>query len=339
MMKAVMLGCGGRSRRGHAPAYQYVKKGNISAICDMDEDRLHPYGDEFGIDTRYTDFREMLEKEKPDLVHIVTPPLVRPSLMKVAAEYEVPAAIVEKPVAIQAEDARAIRELHKTSKTKFIVNTQLNFHPRNLELKKDVSAGRIGEVRFIDASARNSPVNQGPHVLQLVSSYIDNSQPVKVFGNVSGAGPLDGREPSPGDATASITYANGVRAQVTFGSRGAPPISDTEANHRHKRVCVYGTRGFVQWTMDWWERSTPEGYERGDHSYGDQDILGQAGLTDAAFKWIEDDSKVHPTHLGQSLAEFDLLLAIYVSALRNEVIDLPFDPPDGIIDSLKERLT
>ncbi|MDP7255246.1 MAG: Gfo/Idh/MocA family oxidoreductase, partial [Planctomycetota bacterium] len=104
MMKAVFLGCGGRAK-GHATAYQHVTKGKLAAICDMQEERLHPFGEEFGIDARYTDMREMLEKERPDLLHIVTPPTIRHSLMSIAAEYEVPAVIVEKPIAIQAEDS------------------------------------------------------------------------------------------------------------------------------------------------------------------------------------------------------------------------------------------
>ena len=91
---------------------------------------------------------------------------------------ECPAAIVEKPIAVESEDWKQIAGLAEETKTKFVVNTQLNFHPQNLELKQDVSEGRIGELKFIDASARSTPVDQGPHVLQLVSSYIDNSRPV-----------------------------------------------------------------------------------------------------------------------------------------------------------------
>ena len=91
--------------------------------------------------------------------------------------------------------------------------------------------------------------------------------------------------------------------------------------------------------MDGWERNTPEnGYESGIHSYGEQDILGQAGLTDAVFNWLDDDQNVHPTHLAQSLAEFNLLMGIYQSALTYAPVELPFDPPDGLIDSMKETL-
>jgi predicted dehydrogenase len=344
MYKCAFLGCGGRAR-GHADAYRYVKRGEIVAICDLNKQLLHAFGDDFGIETRYTDVHEMLDKEKPDLLHIVTAPLTRDTLkplryplMKIASDHNVPAAIVEKPIAVMAEDWNQVKGLSENTNTKFVVNTQLNFHPRNLELKRDVAAGRIGDIKFIDASARSTPVDQGPHVLQLVSSYIDNSRPVKVFGQVSGGEPLDSIQPSPRHSTASVTYANGVRAAVSLGPASAPSISDNEAGHRHKRVCVFGTRGFVHWTMDGWERSTPEGgYESGTHSYGEQDVLGQAGLTEAVFDWLDDEAKVHPTHLEQSLAEFNLLLGIYQSALTNAPVELPFEPPDGLLDMLKAK--
>ena len=345
MYKSAFLGCGGRAR-AHAHAYQHIKRSEIVALCDMNEELLNSFGDDFGIERRYTDIHEMLDKERPDLLHIVTAPvlrgtnqLIRYPLMNIASEHEVPAAIVEKPIAVMGEDWCQLSELCQNTKTKFAVNTQLNFHPPNLELKRDVSAGRIGDIKFIDASVRSTPIDQGPHVLQLVSSYIDNSRPVKVFGQVSGGGHLDSAQPSPDHATASITYANGVRALVTFGTEGAPVISHSDSVFMHKRVCVFGKRGFVHWWMFGWERSTSEGvYESGEHDYGEQDLFGQIGLTEAMFDWLDDESKVHPTHLEQSLAEFNAILGIYHSALTNAPVELPFSPPDGLIDSLKNKL-
>ena len=48
MYKSAFLGCGGRAR-GHAQAYQHVKGGEIVAICDMNEQLLNTFGDDFGI--------------------------------------------------------------------------------------------------------------------------------------------------------------------------------------------------------------------------------------------------------------------------------------------------
>lgn len=107
-MKSACLGCGPRARQ-HALAYELVTKGQLSAICDLDEGRLQAFGEEFGIDRRYTDLHHMLEVEKPGLLHIVTLPTIRVDLMAAAAEHEVPVVIVEKPIAIQGEDYSQIK--------------------------------------------------------------------------------------------------------------------------------------------------------------------------------------------------------------------------------------
>ena len=345
MYKTAMLGCGGRAR-AHADAYRFVKGGKLAAICDMNTELLNKFGDDFGISSRYTNLDKMLEKEKPDVLHIVTAPVLRGSnerirypLMKQASDAGVPAAIVEKPIAVESEDWKQIAGLAEETHTKFVVNTQLNFHPQNLELKRDVAEGRIGEIKFIDASARSTPVDQGPHVLQLVSSYIDNSRPTRVLGQISGSEQLDSAQPSPQYASARVQYENGLHVSVAFGTAIAPTASDDPVVFFHKRVFVVGTKGFVHWRFSSWERSTPEGgYEGGPLSYGEQDVIAQGNLTEAVFNWLDDESKVHPTHLKQSLAEFNLLLGIYHSGITNEVIDLPFDPPDGLMDSLRAKL-
>ena len=162
---------------------------------------------------------------------------------------------------------------------------------------------------------------------------------MKVQGQISGAEQLDSAQPSPANATALVTYANGVQVSVAFGPEMAPRVLPDTGNNRHKRVCVFGEQGFVHWRFESWERNLPgSGYEGGDLNYGAQDVIAQGGLTDAVFEWLDDESKEHPTHLKQSLAEFNLLLGIYYSGLTNTVVKLPFDPPDGMIDMFRERL-
>ena len=255
MLKSCILGCGGRAR-GHLRGYEFAKKGKVAAICDMDEERLKACGDEFGIETRYTNYQEMLEKEKPDVLHIVTLPTLRVETMSIAAEYEVPVAVVEKPIALQGEDYNQIKGIHESGKTNFVVNTQLHFHPDNLMLKKDVADGKIGDIRFIEASARSTVVDQGVHILELAQSYSGFARPVRVFGNVSGAAPLEGGQPSPAKAEAIVEFDSGLRCALMCGEI-APETMEDGGIYMHKRVAAYGTRGFFHWWMHGWERSTP----------------------------------------------------------------------------------
>jgi predicted dehydrogenase len=335
MYKSAFLGCGGRAR-GHADAYRFVKKGKGVAVCDMNEERLNSFSNDFGIEKKYTDIHEMLDKEKPDLLHIVTLPTLRVPLMTIAAEHEVPVAIVEKPIAIQGEDWKQLRDLNAKSKTKFVVNTQLHFHPDNLMLKKDVADGKIGEIRFVEVSARSTILDQGVHVLELGHSYMGWPKPTQVFAQVSGAKNIPTGQPSPDTAEAAIYFDNGIRMQLINGYY-APKSNPSDSPYMHKRVAVYGTKGFAHWTMVNWERFTQEnGYESGTHDYGQQDTVAQAGLTDAAFEWLEGIP--HPTRLEHSLTQFNIILGAYVSALEYRPVDLPIEPPDGLMDALKARL-
>ena len=338
MFKCAFLGCGPRARR-HAHAYRDVRRGTIAAICDLDTARLEAFGEEFGVKSRYTDVHDMLEKERPDLLHIVTLPSLRVPLMSIAAEHNVPVAIVEKPIALWGEDWRQLKQLSDSCSTRFAVNTQLHFHARNLELKRDVAEGRIGEIRCIDVSARSTPLDQGVHVLELAHSYNGFGTMTNVFGQVGGPQMLDSRQPSPAVAEASIMFDDNVHVVLVCGAC-APRATESDKIYHHKRISVYGTRGFVQWTMASWERLTPEkGYETGEHDYGTEDDLAQARLTEACFDWLNDDGKPHPTRLERSLTQFNVILGLYMSALSHQPVDLPCTPPDGLREALRERLT
>ena len=260
--------------------------------------------------------------------------------MKQASDHGVPAAIIEKPVAVEGEDWKQIARLAKKTKTKFVVNTQLNFHPKNLELKRDVAEGRIGEIKFIDASARSRSAEQGGHVLQLVSSYIDNACPVRVLGQIAGKEYLTAEtHPSPTHVVGHVLYENDLHASIAFGTEMVQKASDTPGIYDHKRVFVVGTKGFVHWRFSSWERSTLDGgYEGGPLNYREQDVIAQANFTEAIFDWLDDENNVHPTHLKQSLVESNIILGMYQSGLTNEMIELPFEPPDGLMESFRKKL-
>ncbi|MBN1673156.1 MAG: Gfo/Idh/MocA family oxidoreductase [Kiritimatiellae bacterium] len=337
MRKSAFLGCGARAR-AHARAYAFVEKGKPAAACDLDEERLGKFADEFGLAHRYTDIHEMIEKEKPDLLHIVTAPTRRVPLMTIASEHAVPVALVEKPIALQGEDWRALTQLEQTTKTKFIVNTQLHFHARNLEFKRDVAEGRIGEVRFIDISCASTMPDQGVHILELAHSYNGFSSPTRVFAAVAGADALSATAPSPDTAQAAIAFENGVRAQMTTGPY-APRIPGRESVYHHKRIAVHGTEGFVHWTMVGWERFTRSGgYERGEHDYTEEDDKAQARLTDSAFDLRADPSIPHGTRLALALRQFNVILGAYMSALERRPVELPCAPSDGLLDALRAAL-
>lgn len=332
--KCAVLGCGGRSR-GHAAAYERITRGTLAACCDLNEERLNPYAEQFGVPNRYTDLDEMLSKEKPDVVHMITPPTLRVGLMTRLAEAGVPGVIVEKPICLGGDDYKALRSLEQNSNTKFAVNHQLRHHPKVLEFLDDVAEGRIGDVRFLDASAVLPMSGQGVHVLDLMFAFAGYAEVETVFGASSGYDDIGGTHPSAKTAESLITFRNGMRAALQAGA-GAPMFDKSTPRHMHKRIAVYGTRGFRHWWMNGWEKTMADGnVEKGEQEYGVEDIQGQAGLTNAMFDWLEDAGKPSPTNLKTSLDEWLVILAGYLSTIEARPVDLPFDPPDDLLDRFK----
>ncbi|MCY4071628.1 MAG: Gfo/Idh/MocA family oxidoreductase [Chloroflexi bacterium] len=340
MYKTVIIGVGGGRAHGHADAYQYVKRGRVVAVCDLMRDSMDDFADKYDVKARYTDYREMFEKEKPELAQVSTPPSVRLEVLEAAEAAGVPAVVVEKPLAIQGEDYLAIRDFAaRNPKIKVAINHQLQFHPRRQHLQKLVADGAIGDIRFIEASSGMNLAYQGTHSLQAIGAF-NPATPTTVFGQVSGA---MGLQPNvkehyaPDQSLAAVEYDNGVQATLRCGEN-APRVPRGDAIYQHKRIAVYGMKGYIHWTMWGWETFINGAYDSGDHEYPEEDVLGQAAMTEAMFDWLEDDSAVHPLNLDRALVDFNVILALYASSLNHKVLELPYEPEADLVPKLRDAL-
>ena len=340
MYKSVIIGVSGGRAHGHADAYQHIKRGLIAAVSARQRDKLEDFADKYDVDKRYTDYREMLEKEKPDLVQVSTPPDSRLEILLAAEEAGVPAMIIEKPLAIHGEDYLAIREFAAGKpRIKVAINHQLQFHPRRQHLQRLVLDGAIGELRFIEASSGMNLAYQGTHSLQAIGAF-NPASPTTVFGQVAGA---NGLQPNikehyaPDQSLAAVEYDNGLQATLRCGEN-APRVPRGGAIHQHKRIAVYGESGYVHWTMWGWESFINDVYESGEHEYPAEDVLGQAAMCEAMFDWLEDDNAVHPLNLEGALVDFNVILALYASALNHRVIELPYEPEEQLVPKLRDAL-
>lgn len=70
-LRVCFIGAGGHSFRNVYPTFQYAPV-DLAAICDVNGGRAAAYARQFGARSAYTDYAEMLERERPDAVFIVT---------------------------------------------------------------------------------------------------------------------------------------------------------------------------------------------------------------------------------------------------------------------------
>ena len=100
-----IIGCGGMGR-SHARNWMSTGRAEVVTASDISEESAERFAEEHGLQTRYTDFGEMCEKEDLDIVSITTWQSVRAEPTIAAAESGVLGVITEKPMAASVGDAQ-----------------------------------------------------------------------------------------------------------------------------------------------------------------------------------------------------------------------------------------
>ena len=65
VVRVAFIGAGGRSASVHYPSIRDLPDAEIAAMCDLNEELLNKRGDQFGVKARYTNYKEMVEKDIP----------------------------------------------------------------------------------------------------------------------------------------------------------------------------------------------------------------------------------------------------------------------------------
>ncbi|MFK8113350.1 MAG: Gfo/Idh/MocA family protein [Rubripirellula sp.] len=155
-------GSRGRYNRGGSIARGAAKFANMIAVCDVDELHNKEFNEDFGNKLNmYTDYREMLEKEKPDVVTIGTPdhwhvPIAIAALRSGAHVY------CEKPLTLTIDEGKQIRKVVEETGKVFQVGTQQR-STKNLFLMAIaiVQSGRLGKKVNAHVAIGGAP-DEGP---------------------------------------------------------------------------------------------------------------------------------------------------------------------------------
>jgi predicted dehydrogenase len=335
--RVAVLGCGHRSGP-HIEAYQHIKRARVVAVCDRHAEKADAAAAKYGAQT-YTNAATMLRTEEPDLLHIVTPPVDRVGLLTLAAEHDVPACTVEKPLATNVIEWKQLKALEARAKTKFGVCHQLRWQQHVMRCQAALRSGRLGKTRMLDLSAGFNIAGQGTHILNYGMSLNADVPVVRVFGAASGDSEMHSIHPAPDSTEGYLTFADGTRALWVCGPT-APRCGDPNISWQHVRIAAYADHGRVLWEeFGRWEIVGPDTKE--DGHFGGMDtwmannIKAQAGFHEAMLDWIEDDRKPAGTNLKQSLHEWEVVLALYASAVWRRPVDLAgFNPPDDLFEQL-----
>jgi len=143
-LKGVSVGAGYFSDY-HFDAWNRIREVEITALCDVNRALAEEKMTSFGIERFYSDFRQMIDAERPDFIDIITPPPTHLDITRYAAESGVNI-LCQKPLAPTLEESRQIAEIAESNDVRFMVNENWRWQPWYREIKKIMADDQLGRV-------------------------------------------------------------------------------------------------------------------------------------------------------------------------------------------------
>jgi predicted dehydrogenase len=256
-LKVVIVGCG-KIAEGHAEEVaKLAARARVVAVCDRELLLAEQFAARHGVPHHYDDFARLLERERPDVVHITAPPHVHLPLARQAIDAGCHL-YVEKPFTLSAEDSRALIDHAQAAGRKVTVGYASFFDPPALRMRELVAEGTLGEPVHVESFfgyALDSPFGQAmladpghwvhrlpgrlfhniiDHAVSKVCEFLPDERP-RVLAHASALRPQrfgDARDQLQDELRVLLAGAR-VSAYVTFSAH-ARPVGQF--------VRVYGTR-------------------------------------------------------------------------------------------------
>jgi glucose-fructose oxidoreductase len=157
------------------PKHSDVK---LVGIADADSNLCAKYGKQFSLPDSlfYKTEANMIERARPDAVLVYTSISEHRRAIEIAAQYGV-SVMVEKPLTISLEDAKAIRRIAREKKIHVLVNYETTWYPSNRAAYNEVRENKIGEIRRVvvhDGHEGPKEINVQPEFLKWLTDQQQN---------------------------------------------------------------------------------------------------------------------------------------------------------------------
>lgn len=197
-----IIGCGSMGQF-HATTYSTLSEAEVVAVSDLIPEKAKYVQNKFGIAHSYTDYKEMLAKEKLDAVTVAVPNCFH-APVSIAALQAGCHVMCEKPMANNAQEAQKIFDVAKASDKIFMMGFNNRYRGDSRLLKKYIEQGRLGDIYMArcgwirttgipglgswfttkEMSGGGPLVDIGVHVLDLTLWLMGNPKPVSAYGSI-----------------------------------------------------------------------------------------------------------------------------------------------------------
>lgn len=181
-LKIAIVGCG-KIADAHVEEIRKIPSVYLCAVCDLEPIMAEQLAVRYSVPQWYSDVAKMLEAERPDVLHITTPPQSHLPLTEqaLAAGCHV---FIEKPIALRYSDAQAIIAAAIAAGKKLAVNYWPRFEAPALELRRLHESGVLGNPVHVESSIGYDLQGEFGMALRRDPQHWVRRLPGKLFQNV-----------------------------------------------------------------------------------------------------------------------------------------------------------
>ena len=162
----------------HAAGYEACERTDLVAGADLREDVLERFGARYNVESDhwYTNYRDLIAQEQPDIVSIATQPEQRCEIILHAIEQGVRALYVEKPLCASVAEAEAIRDAVKANNVAFNMGTNRRYHNGYAAMRAKIESGNFGNLRSVISFSTGNFFNTSSHFFDVLV-YLNGDVP------------------------------------------------------------------------------------------------------------------------------------------------------------------
>ena len=156
---------------------------NFVGVADVDGAKLEAFKAEHPRVAVYRSYRELMEKEKPQVVSVCTPVKSHAQILYDLVEYDFLRLIfMEKPLAHNVDAAKEMVKVCKENNIILMVNHTRRWSPTYRKVKEIVDSKVYGDlVRVVGYASREKDIQGNIHMFDLLSYLTDNNRDVWIY--------------------------------------------------------------------------------------------------------------------------------------------------------------
>ena len=350
--RVAVIGRTGKGNYGHGldTVWLNVNNAEIVAVADEDEVGRAAAAKRLGAKAAYADYRQMLAKEKPQIVSVADRFVDSHRDMVLACAAHGASVFLEKPMCRNLTEADEMVAACEKHHVKLAIAHQTRYSPRAARVKEMVQAGKLGDILEVRARGKEDGRGGGQDLMVLGTHLMDLMR--FILGDATWCHARiwqDGKPPQKGDVRdggEGMGPVLGDRIHAEYGFAGGPVASF--GTHKAKDgvgkrfgLQIFGSKGIVHMTTGslpltlycddpgWLPGRGGPWQEITSNGVGKPETLKDGGLAQGNH-WIATDlidaiekDRAPLGSMYDGRAALEMIMAVYESFRLERAVELP----------------